>query len=127
MEAATNVFTYDVTENGHLYWYRNADDTPIAEGWAPGSGTVIGKGGWAAFKQIAAAPNGVIYAVTQDGNLLWYRYTKDTPVAEGWAAGSGTVIGQDGWAAFKQIVAAPNGVIYVVTHDGNLLSYRYTK
>ncbi len=124
--AAPNGVIYAVTQDGNLLWYQypfiDSDHNPAPTLWAAGSGTVIGQGGWNGFKQIAAASNGVIYAVTPDGNLLRYRYTQDIPVANGWAD-SGTVIEQGGWAAFKQIAAASNGVIYAVTPDGNLLWY----
>ena len=123
--AADRGVIYAVTQDGNLLWHRyrtGEDPNKYPDGWVAGSGTVIGQGGWNGFKQIAAASNGVIYAVTPDGNLLRYRYTQDIPVANGWAD-SGTVIEQGGWAAFKQIAAASNGVIYAVTPDGNLLWY----
>ena len=70
---------YAITESGALLWYRDQrrDGTngPNAErGWAPGSGTRIGHG-WADFRIVvgSGAGEGLIYAITGSGALLWYR------------------------------------------------------
>jgi hypothetical protein len=70
----------------------------------------------------------VIFAVKPDGDLLWYRYQgngeSDRSGATGWAANSGSPIG-NGWQGFRHLFSGGNGVIYAVKPDGDLLWYRY--
>src|SRR5262249_55682136 len=77
------------------------------ESWAAGSGNVIGRGGWQNYKSVFAGGNGVIYAISNDGNLHWYRDIANDG-AESWAAGSGNVIGQGGWQNFIVVSASVN-------------------
>ena len=68
---------YAITGDGSLLWYRDdlKDGTngPDAErGWAPASGSQIGFG-WDQFADVVAGGNGVIYAILESGELLWYR------------------------------------------------------
>ena len=119
---------YPITQDGNLRWYKYlSPDVPDADAWAAGSGTAIGLGGWDQFKQVLSGSDGLFYAVTQDGNLRWYKYlSPDVPDADAWAAGSGTAIGVGGWDQFKQILGGRNGLIYALTHTGNLLWYKNT-
>jgi hypothetical protein len=64
---------------------------------------------------------GILYAITTDGNLLFYR-DKDQD-GTGDVAGS-TIIGHGGWNGFKSVFSGGDGVIYAITTDGNLLFYR---
>ncbi|HKY94014.1 MAG TPA: tachylectin-related carbohydrate-binding protein, partial [Kiloniellales bacterium] len=36
--------------------------------------------GWGGFREVVAAANGVLYAFTRDGRILWYRYGKRPPL-----------------------------------------------
>jgi hypothetical protein len=109
---------------------RPADREPRPQarqdlGWLPersdGTGdvntpSVIGLGGWAGFKALFSGGNGIIYAVDQQGQLLFYRdHTQD---------GTGdvntpSVIGLGGWAGFKALFSGGNGIIYAVEDDLN--------
>ena len=128
---------YGVNGDGSLVWYRH-------EGWLDGSGRwangaaetvlVSGRGpgsGWAQFKHVVSAGDGVLYGVKGDGSLVWYRH-------EGWLDGSGRwangaaetvlVSGRgrgSGWAQFKHVVSAGDGVLYGVKGDGSLVWYRH--
>ena len=88
-------------------------------------------GGWGTFKFLFSGGDGIIYAVDQQGKLLFYRdYHQD---------GTGDVdtpktIGLGGWNAFKFLFSGGNGIIYAVNQKptdprdhrsgGKLLFYR---
>ena len=124
---------YAITPDGRLLWYRDDDrhgkNGPNAErGWAAGSGNQIGKG-WNGLKRVFSGGDGIIYAVTEDGRLLWFRDDDrqgyNGPNAErGWAAGSGNQIGK-GWNGATHVFSdVPRGIIYAITEDGRLLWFR---
>ncbi|WP_432877273.1 tachylectin-related carbohydrate-binding protein [Kribbella sp. CA-245084] len=127
-----NGLIYAVTDSGDLLWYRDdlrdGSNGPHAErGWAANSGNHIGEG-WTNFRHVISGGNGLIYAVTDSGDLLWYRDDlrdgSNGPHAErGWAANSGNHIGE-GWTNFRHVISGGNGLIYAVTDSGDLLWYR---
>jgi Tachylectin/PQQ-like domain len=122
---------YAIKPGGELLWYKDTDlkgnNGPKAErGWAPGSGNQIGFG-WDNFKHVFSGGDGVIYAVTPDGKLLWYRDFNrrggNAPDgSSGWSAGSGNQI-HFGWNRFIHICAV-GGTIYAVTDTGRLLWFQ---
>ncbi len=127
-----NGVIYAIRETGELLWYRDdlrdGSNGPNAErGWAPGSGSQIGRG-WNGFAGVFSGGNGVIYAIRETGELLWYRDDlrdgSNGPNAErGWAPGSGSQIGR-GWNGFAGVFSGGNGVIYAIRETGELLWYR---
>ena len=64
--------------------------------------------GWQNFRQIIPAGGGVILAIRQDGKLLWYRHSFQSPavkfgrVKERW---EGPVEIGSGWVGFKKVFA----------------------
>jgi len=66
--------------------------------------------------------NGIIYAVTSNNDLMWYRHDGRYNGSFTWAS-EGRKVGQ-GWD-MKQIFAGGGGVIYAVTSGGDLLWYRH--
>ncbi|MEP7147542.1 MAG: tachylectin-related carbohydrate-binding protein [Acidobacteriota bacterium] len=60
-----------------------------------------------------------VYAITNDGDMLWYR--KDT----GASAWQGPKKVGNGWN-FKDVIPAGGNSIYALTDDGNLLWYQHT-
>jgi hypothetical protein len=74
---------------------------------------------------------GVIYAVTQDDRLLWYRHTGIADGHDAWAAHlpvpPGQLDGQIGlgWD-FKNVFCGGKGIIYAVTNDYRLLWYGHS-
>ncbi len=123
---------YAVTGDGSLLWYRDElrDGTNGANGehgWAALSGSAIGAG-WQEFPLVAAAGGGVLYAVGEDGQLVWFRDELDDgsngPAGgRGWAPASGSEIGS-GWDAFRTVVSGGGGVLYAIDGNGDLLWYR---
>ncbi|MCP3098491.1 hypothetical protein LZ198_06320 [Myxococcus sp. K15C18031901] len=98
-----------VNTDGTLRWFRY-NGTGVADprggtGWHPNSGNPIGRG-WQNFLHLAAGTTDVsgfstvLYAVAQNGDLLWYRYNGlgeyDPTGSLGWRVRSGNPIG-NGW------------------------------
>jgi hypothetical protein len=119
---------YLVAATGELRWYRDlARDGSNAQdgstGWDPRSGAQIGTG-WESFARVFSGGDGVVYAITPTGDLLWYKDThRDGTI--GWAARSGAKIGT-GWNVFQQVISGGDGVIYAITPTGDLLWYKDT-
>ena len=125
-----------VQPDGALLWYQYSGDGTAdqtgATGWDPGSAAPIGRG-WQNFRHLFMLPKeghgtGItVFAVAQNGDLLWYRYTgqgePDPTGGTGWDPNSGNVIG-NGWAGFQRIVGTGAG-IFAITGNGDLLWYRY--
>jgi hypothetical protein len=80
--------------------------------------------------------DGVILAVQQNGDLVWYQYQgngeSDRSGSTGWHPNSGNPIG-NGWQGFRNIFVTPQEgrttspriVIYTVAQDGDLHWYSY--
>jgi hypothetical protein len=83
--------------------------------------STLRKGPWN-FKQVFSGGEGVIYAVADNGDLLWYRHDGRGDGSSAWA-GEGRKVGS-GWN-FKQVFSGGEGVIYAVTDNGDLLWYRH--
>ena len=84
---------------------QGEQDSSGSLGWHQKSGHEVGRG-WQNFRHVtggATDANGfgtVLYAVAQNGDLLWYRYNghgeNDTTGSRGWLQNSGNPIG-NGW------------------------------
>jgi hypothetical protein len=81
--------------------------------------------GWGSFAWTGAGGDGVVYALTTSGSLLWYRWDSATA---SWAAGSGSVIGAGFTPGSKvlNIALGANGWLYTVRSDGRLALYQHT-
>lgn len=71
----------------------------------------------------AAVGGGVIYALSDKNELLWYRHTGVADGSFTWAFPEGKTVGT-GWD-FKQVFSGGDGVIYAITAAGELLWYRH--
>ena len=132
---------YAITGDNRLLWYGHSAFADGQIAWTPPPDLSdaakqarklpgqIGEG-WD-FKQVFSGGNGVIYAVTHDNRLLWYRHSGFADGRDAWAphlpVPAGNLDGQigEGWN-FKQVLSGGNGVIYAVTQDNRLLWYRHT-
>jgi N,N-dimethylformamidase len=75
------------------------------------------------FRFISGDDQGNIYAVSEHGDLLYYR-DKARNGTESWAYGGvGQRIGT-GWGDFVEVFCGGDGVIYAVKENGDLLYYR---
>ena len=125
-----NGILYALKSTGDLLWLRdiwqngkNDPDAPL--GWDARSLEPIGCG-WG-FKQIVSGGNGIIYALKNTGELLWYKDLyqngKNGVCGEhGWDPKSGNQIGC-GWD-FDHIFSGGNGVIYAIKSTGELFWYK---
>ena len=123
---------YAIRRTGELLWYRDllrngGNGARAQTGWAANSGQQIG-GGWAGFKFVFSGGAGIIYAVRETGELIFYRDalrdgSNGAAGDHGWAGNSGKQIGV-GWAGFRQVFSGGNGVIYAIKTTGELLWYR---
>ena len=125
-----------VARNGDLLWcsYEGNGESDISgvSGWHPNSGNPIGNG-WHGFRHLHGSGN-VVFAVRENGDLLWHAYEgmgeSDVTGATGWHPNSGNPIG-NGWQNFRHIfggvtdVGGFGHVIYTVTQTGELLWHRY--
>jgi hypothetical protein len=127
-----------VQPNGDLLWYRydgqGEDDPSGALGWHANSGNPIGNG-WQNFLHVFVTPKQgrestsrlTVYAVAQNGDLLWYAYDgngeRDASGALGWLPNSGNPVG-NGWQNFRHITGI-GGDIFGVHDNGDLLWYSY--
>jgi M6 family metalloprotease-like protein len=114
--ACGNGVVMAVHTNGHLHWYRydgsGEPDVTGAQGWAPNSGNVIGRG-WDGFVKIFAMPQAgpasnqmQIFGVAANGDLHWFSYSgsgeADPTGALGWHPNSGNRVGR-GWQHFDHL------------------------
>ncbi|HEX2913338.1 MAG TPA: N,N-dimethylformamidase beta subunit family domain-containing protein [Chloroflexia bacterium] len=75
------------------------------------------------FKFITSDNQSVIYAVTESGDLLYYRDEARDGTSQWSFGGTGQKIGS-GWGDFQQIFAGDDGIIYAIASNGDLLFYR---
>jgi hypothetical protein len=107
--SSSRLTVYGVAQNGDLLWYsyhgNGESDRSGSVGWHSNSGNPIGNG-WQNFRAVFGGVNDsggfghVVYAVAQNGDLLWYRYDghgeRDPSGSLGWRPNSGNAIG-NGW------------------------------
>jgi Tachylectin len=104
--------------------YRLQDPTPLAGVNSLTETGLIGSG-WGSFAWTGSGGDGVLYALTSAGRLLWYRYDASTSA---WAKGSGGLIGAGFTPGSKviNIAVGADGWIYTVRADGRLALYQHT-
>jgi hypothetical protein len=73
--------------------------------------SVIGQGGWQAMRFLFSGGDGIIYAVNQAGQLLFYRDRTRNGTGD---VNTPSVIGQGGWQAMKFLFDGGQGIIYAV-------------
>ena len=57
---------------------------------------------------------GVIYGITDNGGLMWYRHDGESDGTFKWAPNNGAEVGT-GWGDVKHVFSGGDGIIYVVT------------
>lgn len=120
---------YAITKEGKLLWYKH-------NGYATGAGLEtpgawenpkeVGRG-WDGFEQVFSGGGGIIYVITKDGKLRWYKhngYLTGTGLGTPGAWEGPKEVGR-GWNGFQQIVPAGAGVILAIQKDGNLRWYKH--
>lgn len=115
---------YTITNSGKLLWSRHDGRFTGSQVWAnPGKATLIGNG-WNKYTQVFSGGDGVIYAITTDGKMLWYRHSGWLDGVNKWATGSGNQVGK-GWQDTIKVFSGGNGVIYSIMKSGLLRWHRH--
>jgi hypothetical protein len=146
--AAGDGIIYGLDNEGRLRWYKHNAwltgaglDDPAA--WDPRGSTIVQEG-WTDVKHMFAGGKGVIYVVTGDGRLLWYRHnryldpirhpsqvpaSRPPMVIQGlrvaWERSweGPKEVGQ-GWN-FAKVFSPGSGSVYAVTSEGRLVWYKH--
>ena len=108
---------------GRLHWYKHTGFNTGANTWAPGTGNAVGGPGWDGLSRLMAGPDGVIYGVNSDNNLVWFRHTGYATGTGYWASNTGAVVGWS-WTASTMFTGS-QGRIYTIGADLNLNWYRH--
>jgi len=119
---------YAESANGDLLWFGHNGRGNGTFNWAsnegvnaPNSGVPVGAH-WN-LKQVFSGGDGIIYAIQDNGDLLWYRHDGRNDATFRWASNEGKKVGTN-WNV-KQVFAAGGGVIYAVKDNGDLMWYRH--
>lgn len=108
-------WVYGAQPDGVLRWYRKD------RGDAPWQGPELVGNGWSGMKQILPAGGYRLYAIKDDGTLLWYQHNGFDSGTFDWVGGKQVGVGWN----FKTVFAGGDGVLYAVREDGKLLWYRH--
>ncbi|MFD6442841.1 tachylectin-related carbohydrate-binding protein [Peribacillus sp. NPDC060186] len=75
------------------------------------------------FKFVTSDNQSIIYAIEQNGDLLYYRDLARNGTSRWDYNGAGQRIGT-GWGGFRHVFSGGDGIIYAIEQDGDLLYYR---
>ncbi|GAA2970434.1 tachylectin-related carbohydrate-binding protein [Actinokineospora diospyrosa] len=112
---------YAVDAAGNLRLYVRST-SPTGGTWTPDTvnGKVIGTG-WDTFDRVIATGDGILYGVTDTGELLRYKYDF---THNSWATTERTI--GEGWNHYDNIYSAGGETLYALSQDtGNLYWYSY--
>lgn len=101
---------YAITDLGLLRWYRDTRwDGRAGSGsrWDARSGSAIGQG-WDVFTTAMPGGNGIIYALTVDGFLLWYHDLAGNGTSQWAGQGLGCTV-RGGWFLTQPLESAVQG------------------
>jgi Tachylectin len=116
---------YTINNNGQLFWSRHDGRFTGSQTWAnQGNAKLISTTDWNRFAHIISGGDGVLYAITNDGKMLWFRHLGWADGANKWAPGSGKQIGK-GWDGVIKVFSGGNGVIYSIMSSGRLRWHRH--
>lgn len=108
---------------GDLYWHHhNSRKIGEANEWK-GRELISRAERWDNYKHVFGGGEGVVYAITQSGDLKWRRHLAWTNGKQRWTEWK--TIGRGGWNVFNGIFSGGNGVIYGYKNDGNLTWFRH--
>jgi hypothetical protein len=121
---------YAVYNNGRIKWNRHDGRGDGTFRWSKAEGKDVGNAAtksvfWRAARMFASggAP-GVMYAVMDDGDLLWFRHLGWSDGTDAWVPGPGRLVGS-GWRVTAAFGLRDTSYVYAVTPDGQLLWNRH--
>lgn len=112
---------YFIAQNGDLNWYRN-EESSHPDGSRDWRGPSKVGNGWGDFIRVFSGGDAAIYAVRQDGVLLWYGHQGCFDGSPRW---QGPHEVGHGWQGLPAIFSGGEYVVYAVEPDGTLLWYRH--
>lgn len=118
-----SIYTSEAT--GSLYSYRHNAPQKGENGWSnEGAGIPVGYG-WEELSKIICAQSGILYAIDNLGNLLWYKHEGSQTDTDKWSnKGQGVIVGS-GWGEYQNIFYGGDGVIYATKNNGDLTWHRH--
>lgn len=118
---------YVIDSTGRLYWFRHNNDfthkLTFNQGVNGKIGSLIGSG-WQQYSHVFSGGDGIIYAITKTGKMLWFRHTGRLDGSNKWASGSGRQVSR-GWQGTKKVFSGDNGVIYSIMETGRLRWHKH--
>jgi hypothetical protein len=118
---------YGLASNGDLVWHQHLGRQDGSFTWAYGNNgegnRVVGTG-WDAFSQLFSGGDGIMYAVSANGDLNWYRHEGRWYGTFDWFQQSPAVVGF-GWDAYTRLFSGGDGIIYGVLPNGDLMWHRH--
>ncbi|MFI1667811.1 tachylectin-related carbohydrate-binding protein, partial [Streptomyces sp. NPDC020598] len=109
-----------------LRWYRHDGWTDGTARWTAGQGGNLLSGGWNIYRTVFSGGQGVIYAITPDGQLRWYRHDGWTDGTARWTAGQGGNLLSGGWNIYRTVFSetAHSAIRPQPMLSDNVISYR---
>lgn len=117
---------YAVYNNGNVVWNRHEGRNDGTFRWALPNGRNVGNAVnklvfWRAAHVFAGGTPGVIYAIMDDGDLLWFRHYGSFDGTARWAnGGEGKIVGV-GWQVKAAFGLRDSNSVYAAMADGQLL------
>lgn len=102
----------------------NLPDLRLPPGTLPWEGPVTLAEGWHRYRHVVGGGDGVLYGITADGTVHWYRH-------DGWSRGGdaqtlrGPRVVATGWPTYAQVMGMGDGVVYALAPDGQLYRRRH--
>jgi hypothetical protein len=115
---------YMINNAGQLLWSRYDSKITNNQQWANRNKiTAIGNG-WHNYQHVFSGGDGVIYAITTNGKMRWFRHTGWQDGSNKWASGSGRQVSR-GWQDTIKVFSGGDGVIYSIIKSGRLRWHKH--
>lgn len=117
-------FLYAIPANGILQWLRHDGARHGTFDWKGARPVGVG---WSGLPTVIPGGGDVIYAVSAEGELLWYEHAGFNTGAGLRDAGSwkGPITVNRGFGQYARVFSGGNGIIYGITSDGRLIWHRH--
>ena len=114
---------YAIKNDEKLLWRKHKDWKGGNGDWSnwQGDPQYVGSG-WQDFKHVFSPGYGVIYAVTHQGAVKWYKHNGYRDGTPNWI---GPIDVNNGWTNYIRMFSPGKGIIYGVTPNGDLVWYRH--
>ncbi|MFD6394589.1 tachylectin-related carbohydrate-binding protein [Nocardia sp. NPDC060259] len=105
---------YGITPEGELDWYRHEGWTDGSPTWTGGDGGRRVGSGWNTYPRVFSVGRGIIYGITADGEMDWFRHDGWTNGSPTWTGGDGGRRVGSGWNAYSRVFGSydAGGQIY---------------